>query len=135
MRYWIGTVTFALALALVAYAFVRRRQVLSVVSEEALSRRLEQLANDPKSLSSFGEIMRPIVWFALVVIGIKSTIAYLWIGGARVLSPFDLGGVLAMLAAYGYFIHVQTRYRLSAVGMLADAGRRDEVREELSGHA
>lgn len=135
MRYWIGTVTFALALALVAYALVRRRHVLAVVTEEALTRRLEQLANDPQSLSSFGEIMRPIVWFALAVIGIKSTIAYVWIGGARVLSPFDLGGVLAMLAAYGYFIHVQTRYRLSAVGVLADAGQRDDVSAELSGRA
>jgi hypothetical protein len=59
--------------------------------------------------------MRPIVWFALVVIAIKSTVAFFWIGGSRFLSPLDLAGVLAMLAAYGYFIHVQTRYRLSAI--------------------
>jgi hypothetical protein len=132
MRYWIGAFTFALALALVGYALARRRQVLSVVSEEALTRRLEQLANDPQSLSAFGEIMRPIVWFALAVIGIKSTIAYFWIGGSRILSPFDLAGVLAMLAAYGYFIHVQTRYRLSAVEVVADAGPADGTSAELS---
>lgn len=115
MRYWVAAVTFLLAFSIVGFALARRRSVLSVVSEEALTRRLEELANDPRSMSAFGEIMRPIVWFALVVVGIKSTLGYFWIGGSRVLSPWDLAGVLTMLAAYGYFVHVQTRYRLSVV--------------------
>lgn len=115
MRNWVGAVTSMLALAIVAVALARRRKVLAVVSEAALTHRLEQLAGDPRSLSAFGEIMRPIVWFALTVIALKSMIAYFLLGGARFLSPFDLAGVLAMLVAYGFFIHVQTRYRFSAV--------------------
>lgn len=115
MRYWVGAVTSMLALAIVAVALARRRKVLAVVSEAALTHRLEQMAGDPRSLSAFGEIMRPIVWLALIVIALKSTIVYFYLGGARFLSSFDLAGVLAMLVAYGVFIHFQTRYRFSAV--------------------
>lgn len=115
MRYWVGAVTGTLAMCLVVYALARRRRVLALIGEEELSRRLDLLSSDPRSISAFGEIMRPLVWFALAIIALKSVIAYFVLGGARFLSPFDLAGVLAMLGAYGFFIQMQTRYRLSAL--------------------
>jgi uncharacterized protein YdbL (DUF1318 family) len=57
----------------------------------------------------FGEIMRPIILFFLTVLAIKAIFAYFWLDAARYLSLFDLGGFVAALAGYGYWVVVKTK--------------------------
>ncbi len=52
----------------------------------------------------FGEIMRPIILFFLAVLAIKAVFAYFWLDAARYFSLFDLGGFIAALAGYGYWV-------------------------------
>ena len=113
MRYTTGLVRLLIAVGVLAWALRHRRRVLVLVSEDVLARHMEKQSEDPNSISAFGEIMRPIVLFALVWIGAKSVAAYFWMDGPKYLSLFDLGSLLALLASYGYCITVQTRYRMS----------------------
>jgi hypothetical protein len=57
----------------------------------------------------FGEIMRPIILFFLAVLAIKAVFAYFWLDAARYFSLFDLGGFIAALAGYGYWVFVKTK--------------------------
>ncbi len=115
MRYTTGCVMLLLAAAVFGWALRHRRRVLALIAEDELVRQLEAQSADPDSISAFGEIMRPLVLFALAWIGVKSVAVYFWLDGQRYLSLFDLGALLALLAAYGYCITIQTRYRMSAV--------------------
>ena len=127
MRYTTGLVMLLMAVGVLVWALRHRRRVLAVVSEDALARHMEKQADDPDSISAFGEIMRPMVLFALAWIGVKSIAAYFWMDGPKYLSLFDLGSLLALLVAYGYCITVQTRYRMSvalAAREAAEAGER-----------
>ncbi len=114
MRYTSGLVMTLLAAGVLGWALRHRSRVLALISQDALARHREKLSEDPKSLSAFGEIMRPIVLFALFWIGAKSIAAYFWLNGPKYLSLFDLGALLALLASYGYCITIQTRYRRTA---------------------
>lgn len=121
MRYTTGIVMLLLAAGVFGWAVRHRRRVLALISADALARYRETLSEDPKSLSAFGEIMRPIVLFALVWIGAKSVAAYFWLDGPKYLSLFDLAALLALLASYGYCITIQTRYRMTAALAARDA--------------
>jgi hypothetical protein len=102
-----------MAVGILAWALRHRSRVLALISKDALARYMEKQSEDPHSMFAFGEIVRPIVLFALVWIGAKSIAAYFWMDGPKYLSLFDLGSLLALLASYGYCITVQTRYRMS----------------------
>jgi hypothetical protein len=116
-----------LAVGVLGWALWHRRRVLALISEDALTRYREAQAEDPKSISAFGEIVRPIVLFALVWIGVKSVAAYFWFDGPKHLSLFDLGALLALLACYGYCITIQTRYRMSVALAARDAAETVEA--------
>jgi hypothetical protein len=123
MRYTTGLVMLLLAVGVLGWALRHRRRVLALISEDALTRYREAQAEDPKSISAFGEIVRPIVLFALVWIGVKSVAAYFWFDGPKHLSLFDLGALLALLACYGYCITIQTRYRMTFALAARDAAK------------
>lgn len=129
MRYTTGLVMLLLAAGILAWALRHRRRVLALVPQDVLVRQLEAQAADPESISAYGEIVRPVVLFALVWIGLKSVAAYFWLDGPKYLSLFDLGSLLALLAAYGYCITVQTRYRMSIALAARDAASARERRE------
>jgi hypothetical protein len=56
-----------------------------------------------------GEIMRPIILFALGFVALKMTLFYAVLGGQRYLSPLDFGGFLFVLAAYGTWLVLATK--------------------------
>jgi pimeloyl-ACP methyl ester carboxylesterase len=118
-----------LAVGVLAWALRHRHRVLALISEDALARYMDKQSEDPHSISAFGEIMRPIVLFALAWIGAKSAAAYFWMDGPKYLSLFDLGALLALLASYGYCITVQTRYRMSVALAARDAAEFAEQTE------
>jgi hypothetical protein len=129
MRYTTGLVMLLMAVGVLAWALRHRRRVLALIPEDALARHLEKQSEDPHSISAFGEIMRPIVLFALVWIGAKAVAAYFWMDGPKYLSLFDLGALLALLASYGYCITVQTRYRMSFALAARDAAENADKSE------
>jgi hypothetical protein len=63
------------------------------------------------SLAMLGDIFPPIIIALLAFAGIKAALAWLVLDGGRYLSLLDLGGVLLVLAAYGAWLVLKTRYR------------------------
>lgn len=103
MRYLIGT-TALLAAGWLLY--VSRRQWREVI--DAIAARS---GPPPETqMSAFGEIMRPILLFALVYVGAKTTFVFFWFEATRYLSLFDLAGFWLLLIAYGSYITVKTKY-------------------------
>jgi hypothetical protein len=58
-----------------------------------------------------GDIVPPLVVTALVFVAIKMSFAYVVLDGGRYFSLLDLGGFLFLLAAYGAWLVLNTRYR------------------------
>jgi hypothetical protein len=108
MRYWIGGTLFVAAVWLVIAALAHRRRALA-----AGWREIEPVS--PGSLLVFGEIMRPIVLFALAYLAVKSVLVYWMLEAERYLSLFDVAGFLAALAGYGTWFVMKTKYSLSAL--------------------
>lgn len=112
MAYWTGLVCVSLGAWLIHAGLAHRRRVLALRAQFADW--AAQPATDPRSLGVFGEIMRPIILFALAYLGVKTTLAYWWLDAGRYLSLFDLGAFLFLLAAYGAWLVLKTRHPLPA---------------------
>ncbi len=119
MKYWIGAVLFVYAAVFAHFALVRRNQ-FQVARSDAESRGLnidEKL--DPNSMAAFGEIMTPIVLFALAYVAVKTTFAYYMFDNGQYLSLFDLAGFYAVLIGYGYWLKIKSTYRMPDAAVVA----------------
>jgi hypothetical protein len=91
------------------------------------------------SLQMMGEIMPPIILAVLVLFGLKMTALYFLLGGGEYFSLLDLGGLLFLLASYGYWLVMHTKYRELKPGELQPAmvtatdGRIDERQSAVPG--
>lgn len=106
MRNVVGAVFVLIAIALVWAA-------VSLRARRIAARRAAGIPDgaEPQSrLFVFGEIVRPIIFFFLAWVGVKTVLAYYWLDGSRFLSLFDLVGFLAALAAYAYWLFVKTKH-------------------------
>lgn len=139
MRNATGLVLFVLGAWLAYSAFARRARVIAARRSGAVPAESEASGN-PR-LSMLGEIMRPIILFALAYLALKTIFAYVVLEADRWLSLFDLAGFLFLLAAYGSWVVVRTRYRAVSSGApvpptaeaveqpVAQARRPDTIRE------
>lgn len=111
MRHYIGLAMLVPAAWLVYAGQSHKNRVLKARAEAAA--RGEPPPPEPalNSLATFGEIARPIILCFVGYIAIKTTFLYLVLDGGEYLSYFDLGGFLAALAAYGFFISMRTKHR------------------------
>lgn len=105
MRYWTGLLLFAGAAWLLRSALARRARVRAAAGEGRVA------PPASASLAMMGDVLPPMIILALGFVGVKMTFAYFAFGGSRVLSLFDLAGLLALLAAYGTSVVFATRYR------------------------
>jgi hypothetical protein len=124
MKYWVGTGLFISAAVFASFAQARRKQV-SGARQEADRRGLnvdEKL--DPNSMAAFGEIMTPIVLFALAYVAIKTTFAYYMFDNGHYLSMFDLVGFYAVLIGYGFWLKTKCTYRMPDAAVLPIASGR-----------
>jgi hypothetical protein len=112
MRYTAGALLFACAGVLLWQATRHRRRVLALASPQELAEATRSASATPNSMRAFTAIARGAVLVAIAWIGVKATLAYFWMDGARFASLFDLAGLLAMLAAWGWNVTVRTRYSL-----------------------
>jgi hypothetical protein len=100
MRYLLGA-GFLVAAAWLVYAGLGHRRLKRASAGPAPA--------EENRLQMMGEIVRPMILFALAYVGLKTSLAYLWLDGSRVLSLLDLGGFLVMLAAYGFWLTMKTK--------------------------
>ncbi len=56
-----------------------------------------------------GEIVRPMILFAVALVALKAVVFYALFDGARFLSPLTFGGFLFVLAAYSAWLVLATR--------------------------
>jgi hypothetical protein len=110
MRHLLGAFFLLATAGFMVRAWALRRRVLASIGAAELARRRAVALADPRSLSAFGEIARPLVLVGLGWLALKSTLVYLMLDGARVLSLFDLAGFLALLGGYGVWFSVRTAY-------------------------
>lgn len=124
MRYWLGLGFMAAALWLLREGLAHRGRIVAARQES----RPDGALDAPESpLTAFGEIVRPLIYAALGYLAIKTSFAYAMLDAGRYLSLFDLGGFLFLLASYGVWLSLKTRYRaLVAAAAPAKAGRRQE---------
>jgi hypothetical protein len=64
-----------------------------------------------QSLRMLSAVGPGIVQLGLFIAGGQVALAYMVTGGSGVFTLFDLAGFLFLLAAYGWWISVRTRYR------------------------
>ncbi|MBX9608631.1 MAG: hypothetical protein K2Y51_20600 [Gammaproteobacteria bacterium] len=74
-------------------------------------RRTHALAPASGQLAILADIMPPLVIMGIGVAALEVVLAYAVVGQSRHFSLFDLIGVLFVLASYGAWILVKTRYR------------------------
>lgn len=76
-----------------------------------------------QQLAMMGHIMPPIIIGFLIFAGLKAILAYTAFGLSRHISLFDLGAFLFLLASYGTWLVVMTKYReISVVARDAERG-------------
>lgn len=100
-------------------AFAHRARVIAARRSGAAPAEGEAPGNP--QLSMLGEIMRPIILFALAYLGLKTIFVYVVLEADRWLSLFDLAGFLFLLAAYASWVVVRTKYRTVPGGVPVDA--------------
>jgi hypothetical protein len=109
MRNVMGLVLFGFGAWLAFSAYAHRAGVIA--ARRGGPTPVEGEAPGNPQLAVFGEIMRPIILFALGLLAVKTIFAYLVLDGNRWVSLVDLAGFLFLLAAYGSWVAVKTKYR------------------------
>lgn len=106
MRNIAGIVLLLAAAWFIWAGIARRRQSMSLAADgrEAPQRH--------PSLAILGEIGPSIVNFMLVVAALQVGAAFLVSDGGGIFSLFDLAGFLLLLAAYGFWVTMKSRYRV-----------------------
>ncbi len=117
MQNLIGPPLFLAGAVLMWRAISRRNRIIGQV--EALQRAglPDPRATLHPSLAIIGDVVPPLMIGGLVIIGLKLTLAYALLGAYDVVSPFDLAGLLFLIAGYGTWLVLKTRYRSMPAGL------------------
>lgn len=112
VRNWIGAVLTLIGIWLLYSAMAHYRRVLTACRSCTGLTEIGALPKAESPMFVFGEIMRPIILFGLGIFALKATVAYFLLGAGRILSLFDLAGVLFVIAAYGTWLSINTKFRM-----------------------
>jgi hypothetical protein len=100
----------------------------------AIKRRARMRAAEPAGairpeFVAMGQMMRPLLLFAVALIAVKSVVFYLLFDGGRWLSPLTFGGFMFVLAAYAAWLILVLRPPLTRTSSEAAApvGRQAQV--------
>jgi hypothetical protein len=100
MHDWMGIGLVALGLGLIVSGIMKRRSRMQAPSVAGAIR---------PEFAAMGEMIRPLILFAVSIFGLKMTLFYFVLGGERYLTPLDFAGVLFVLAAYSGWLVMATR--------------------------
>ena len=103
MHDWLGIGLIAIGLALIGATLLKHR-----------SRRLSPVR--PGSIrpefAAMGQMVRPLIFFAVGVIALKMSLFYFVLGGARMLTALEYAGLMFVLATYcGYLVAATAKPR------------------------
>jgi hypothetical protein len=105
MHDWLGIGLIALGLGLLAAGFRKyRTRMRTPLSAGAIR----------PEFAAMGEMIRPMVLFAVGFVSLKMTVFYFLFDGRRFLSQLDFAGVLFVLAAYAGYLVLATKKPLVA---------------------
>jgi hypothetical protein len=101
MHDWLGIGLIALGLGLLAAGFGKHQTRM----------RTPLRAGDIRpEFAAMGEMIRPLVLFAVAFVALKMTVFYFLFDGRRFLSQLDFASILFVLAAYaGYLVLATTK--------------------------
>jgi hypothetical protein len=131
VRHWTGLALAALGAWLLWSGLAHRRRVLAAGRAAAPGDGTP--APTHPSLAFVGDFFPGLVGVMLVFFGVKATLMYLVLDAGRLFSPIDLGGLLFLLASYGAWLVLRTRYRAGAAP--AAGGRSEGARLHVVEHA
>jgi hypothetical protein len=100
MHDWMGIGLLALGLGLIVSGIIKRRTRMRVPTPAGAIR---------PEFAAMGEMIRPLILFAVGVFALKMTLFYFVLGGQRFLTPLDFAGILFVLAAYAGWLVMATR--------------------------
>jgi hypothetical protein len=100
MHDWIGIGLLAFGLGLIVAGIIKRRTRMRVPAPAGAIR---------PEFAAMGEMIRPLILFAVGVFALKITLFYFVLGGQRFLTPLDFAGILFVLAAYAGWLVIATR--------------------------
>ena len=108
-----GVVLFAIG-AWVLFSAMRRRNRAVAAWRDAQAKGEHIDVYTSKKFALTSSIARPIVLVMLLMAALEVAGSYLAMGGSRLFSVLDLAGFLFVLAAYGVWFTISTRYRVVA---------------------
>lgn len=98
MHDWMGTGLIALGLGLIVSGVLKRR-----------GRTRAPVGAIRPEFAAMGEMIRPLILFAVGIFAAKMTLFYFVLGGERFLTPLDFAGILFVLAAYASWLVLATK--------------------------
>src|ERR1700760_5183148 len=91
MHDWMGVGLFAVGLGLTGSGIMKHRAKTQQAAPAGAIR---------PEFAAMGEMIRPLILFAVAVFALKMTLFYFLLGGQKFLTPLDFAGILFILAAY-----------------------------------
>jgi hypothetical protein len=117
-RNWAGPFLFALGAWFLATALQRRQRALAA-QLQAQARGLPIDVYPSQKFALAWAVARPLVQATLLATGLVFVAFFVQMGDAGPFAVVDLAGFLFMLAAYGVWFSIRTRYR-AVVPVAAD---------------
>ena len=99
MHDWLGMGLVVLGLGLLVGAVIKRQNRLRTPIPAGAIR---------PEFAAMGEVMRPLILFAVGLVALKMSLFYFVFGGSRLMSALDYGGLMFMLAAYCAYLAAAT---------------------------
>ena len=104
MHDWVGGGLIALGLGLVAAATVKHRKRTRILLPAGVIR---------PEFAAMGEMVRPLILFAVAFVALKMSLFYFVFGGDKLLSPLEYAGLMFVLVAYcGYLVVATSKPRM-----------------------
>jgi hypothetical protein len=111
IAYVVGAVFLAMAAVFAFAGYQHRRASMAEAARlKALNPKVDLERLHP-SLSMLADFAPTLTIFSLVIMAATITVAFFAGGALKWLSVFDLAGILAAVAGYGYWMTMKTKYR------------------------
>lgn len=111
VEYIAGAVFFLIAAGFVVTGFRHRRTSLAEAARLKTLNPNADLDRLHPSLSMLADFAPTLTIFSLALMAATISVAFFAVGGLKWFSLFDLAGVLAACAGYGYWMVMKTKYR------------------------
>lgn len=113
MAYWIGAVMFLIGAVFLVNGLRHRSGVRAERVRHGYAAdddTLQQPASPTSAVAIMGDVVPPIILFVLGILGVKASFLFMVMGG-EMFTIVDLAGFLALLAGYGAWMWMHSKFR------------------------